>query len=241
MKKSISGIILTSLMLLLASPAAFCDGDATLTEQLASKAAASKKSTPPEVRAVMAKAIQDLRDSEIEKRALKKGDNLPAFTLAGVDGKNISSDELLKQGPLVITFYRGGWCPYCNLQLHDLQKHLHEMHTLGAQLVAISPQTPDESLSTAEKAKLKFHVLSDKDGQVARSFGLLYKLPPDLVALYKKFGIDLQKSNGNDMWELPLAATYVVSMKGEIVYSFVDVDYKKRAETLDLLGALKRL
>jgi len=241
MKKYFSGIILGSLVLLLASPVAYSNESQTLTEQLAAKAAASSENTPPEVQAVMKKAIQDLRASDIEEKALKKGDSLPAFTLPGVDGKAISSVALLKQGPLVVSFYRGGWCPYCNLQLHDLQKHLSEIHAKGAQLVAISPQTPDASLSTAEKAELKFHVLSDKDGQVARRFGLLYKMPPDLVELYRGFGLDLEKSNGNKNWELPLAATYVVSKDGKIVYSFVDADYKKRAETVDLLRVLEGL
>lgn len=241
MKKSNLSILLTSLILLLGAPAAFCAENATLTEQLEAKAAASKERAPTERQAIMEKAIRDLRASGIEKSALKKGDTLPIFALPGVDGKEVSSAALLQEGPLVVTFYRGGWCPYCNLQLRDLQKHLPEIHAQGAQLIAISPQTPDATLSTREKEALEFQVLSDLDGQVARRFGLMYKLPPDLVEIYKGLGLDLAKSNGSDSWELPLAATYVVSPAGEIVYSFVDADYRKRAETLEVLRVLEDL
>lgn len=213
----------------------------SLTEQLRDKVDAAKAKTPTEKRKIMDDAIEQLRNSHVVDHSLKKGGTIPPFKLPNVDGKSIDSNSLLSQGPLVIVFYRGGWCPYCNLQLHDLQKHLAQIQSLGAQLVAISPQTPDSSLTTAQKAELKFYVLSDVGNQVARKFGLVYKLPKNLVQLYKDFGIDLHRSNGNDSDELPVSATYIVDKKGQIIYSFLDADYKKRAETLDLIKILESL
>ena len=148
--------------------------DSTLTEQIKEKADAAKAKSPHEKQAIMEKAIDDLRKSKIVEQALKKGNTMPMFALPDVTRGRVKSDELLKKGPLVVVFYRGGWCPYCNLQLNDLQKHLAKIQSLGAQLVAISPQTPDNSVATAEKAQLKFYVLSDVGNKMARQFGLVY-------------------------------------------------------------------
>lgn len=213
----------------------------TLTEQLREKAEASKAKSDPQRAMVMQKAIDELDERKMVEKAVKKGDAFPAFRLPDAKGGVVDSKKLLKQGPLVVAFYRGGWCPYCNLQLHDLQKHLPAIRAVGAQLVAISPETPDNSVSTAEKNKLEFYVLSDKNGGVARRFGLMYALPDDLVEIYKGFGLDLAKANGMDTWELPLAATYVVAQDGKIVYSFLDADYKKRAETTEVVKILQEL
>ncbi len=214
---------------------------ATLTQQLQALAEMAKAKTPAEKRAIMDGATDQLRASNILAKAKKTGDKMPSFSLPDVSRGTVASTNLLKRGPLVVVFYRGDWCPYCNLQLLDLQKHLPEIEGLGASLVAISPQTPDNSLTTAQKRHLTYNVLSDADGRVASKFGLTYRLPPELKKLYADFGLDLEKSNGAHEWSLPIAATYVVSREGEIVYSFLDVDYKKRAETLDVIKALKEL
>ncbi|MEM6717142.1 MAG: peroxiredoxin-like family protein, partial [Cyanobacteria bacterium P01_C01_bin.147] len=140
-----------------------------------------------------------------------------------------------------IAFYRGGWCPYCNLELKALQNALASIQETGAALVAISPETPDNSLTTQEKNELAFPVLSDLDNQVARQFGLVFQLPASLRPIYDGFGIDLVAYNGNDQFELPIPATYVVQPNGEIVYAFADVDYTKRAEPSDVVNALKAL
>lgn len=219
----------------------FSIADQTLTEQLHEKAEAAKTKSDPKRAVVMQKAIDDLNTRKMAEKAVKKGDLLPAFRLPDVKNRIVDSRKLLKKGPLVVVFYRGGWCPYCNLQLADLQKNLAKIKEAGATLVAISPQTPDNSLSTAEKAKLDFYVLSDKGGDVAREFGLMYRLPDDLVEVYKGFGLNLSKTNGTDGWELPLTATYVVATDGKIAYSFLDADYKKRAETMDIIDILHGL
>ena len=211
----------------------------TLNDQLRATAEAAKAQMPADATASMEKAIQSLRDSGIAEHALKKGETMPDFTLPGIDGKPASSKALRKKGPLVVVFYRGAWCPFCNLQLHDLQKHLAEFKAAGATLVAISPQTPDGSASMAQKQSLEFPVLSDKGSKTAQAFGVAYTLPPDLVQTYKGFGLDLEKVNGTPDWQLPLATTYVVTRKGKVAYAFVDVDYRKRAETSEVIDALK--
>jgi peroxiredoxin len=129
--------------------------------------------------------------------------------------------DLLQHGPVVVAFYRGGWCPYCNLELRALQKSLPEIEKLGAQLVAISPQTPDSSLSTQQKDKLRFQVLSDKHSAVARQFGLVFTLPEEIRTIYKGFGHDLAVRNGDDSFELPFPATYVIGQDRIIRFAFV--------------------
>lgn len=213
----------------------------TLTLQLAEKAQQSAQKAPAETRQTMFKAIQDLKQSEIMKTALKEGDQIPAFALPDMRKGEVRSEELLKKGPLIVTFYRGGWCPYCNLQLRDLQKHIGEIKSTGAELVAISPETPDSTSKTIKDNEIDFYVLSDADGKVGEKFGLMFKITEELKKVYQDFGINLEKANGNGKWELPLSATYIVNQDGKIVYSFVDADYRKRAETLDLIKILQDL
>lgn len=237
--------ILTLSLLLPLATAVFVSADeqpasnVRLGSQLDATAAQFAGQTPPEAKAVMEKAVSDLRASHIVEHAKKAGDVAPEFSLKGADGKSIALKKLLKKGPVVLVFYRGGWCPYCNLQLRDLQKHLSEIRARGAQLVAVSPQTPDASLSTSEKAGLTFTVLSDVGNKVARTFGIVYPIPDDLKAIYTGFGLDLNKSNGDGPWELPLAATYVIQPDGKISYAFIDADYRKRPDTEDVIAALK--
>ena len=216
-------------------------GEMSLTQQLEQKAKASAEKAPEDVKKIMSTAIAELKASSIMKSALKKGDKLPEFALKDVQRGEISSKALLKNGPIVLTFYRGGWCPYCNLQLRDLQKHLSEFKAAGAELVAISPEKPDGTAETVKKEGLDFFVLSDPDGKVGKQFGLMFKLTDELKSLYQKFGIDLEKVNDNKDWELPLAATYIVNQQGEIIYSFVDADYKKRAETKELVKIVQEI
>jgi peroxiredoxin len=213
----------------------------TLAAQLEERAKASAQKSPAEVKKVMDSAINELRNSSVMKSAKKKGDKAPAFKLTDIKRGEVRSEDLLKKGPLIISFYRGGWCPYCNLQLRDLQVHLSDIKKTGAELIAISPEAPDKTAETVKKGELDFYVLSDIDGAVAKSFGLTYKLPKDLITVYKKFGIDLSQANSSKNWELPLSATYIVNKKGEIIYSFIDADYKKRAETTELIKILQGL
>ncbi|NES83937.1 MAG: AhpC/TSA family protein [Moorea sp. SIO2B7] len=196
---------------------------------------------PEEVKKVMSKATADLIHSGIIEQTLKAGDRVPNFTLPNAVGQAIKLQELLKKGAVVISFYRGGWCPYCNLELRALQQYLPEIIASGATLVAISPQTPDNSLSTAEKNNLTFEVLSDLKNQVAKQFGLVFTIPEELRPIYANFGIDLPEHNGDDNFELPIPATYVVSQNGTLVKDFVDPYYTKRLDPKEIVVTLQNL
>ena len=196
---------------------------------------------PDEIKASMNQATQDLLNSNIIEQTLKVGEQVPDFTLPNALTKAVTLKELLQAGPVVISFYRGQWCPYCNLELRTLQQYLPLIQEQGATLVAISPQTPDNSLSTAEKNELTFEVLSDVGNQVAKKFGLVFTLPEQLRPIYEGFGINLPAHNGDETYELPLAATYIIDRKGTVVYCFVDSDYTKRLDPEIIVQTLSKL
>ena len=196
---------------------------------------------PDEVVQTMKAATQRLIDSGIEKRCLKTGERLPSFSLPNARGKMISSDTLLSKGPLVINFYRGGWCPYCNLELRAFQDAASEINAQGAQLVAISPNLPDNSLSSIEKHSLSFEVLSDIGNRYSRKLGLVYTLDEQLQALYRGFDVDIPAFNGDETHEIPIPATYVVNSEGIVELAFVDADYTKRLEPEKVIKCLKNM
>ena len=175
--------------------------------------------------------------SGILDRARKAGDTAIDFQLSNALGKSISLSDYLAKGPVVLTWYRGGWCPYCNMSLHALQDSLPAFHAKGAQLLALTPELPDHSLNTAEKQGLQFEVLTDQDNAVARQYGIVFSLTPEVAAYYKA-AFDLEVYNGNTSNELPLAATYVIQPDEQISWSFLDADYRRRAEPSDILAAL---
>ena len=173
--------------------------------------------------------------------ALKVGDRFPALSLPDQLGRPIDLAALVAAGPLVITFYRGGWCPYCNLELRAYQKALPEIERLGARLIAVTPETPDNALSTAEKNDLAFTVLSDELGQLADSLGIRFELSDAVKAYFVKAGHDLPTRNGDDRWSLPMPATYVVEPGGRIALAFVDPDYRTRLDPAEAVAALAAL
>lgn len=174
--------------------------------------------------------VDGVAASGIAQRALKAGDHAPDFRLHDARGGFVRLKDLLGAGPVVLSFYRGRWCPYCNLELRGLQKALPETTRLGATLVAVSPQTPDESLSNADKNELAFSVLSDVGSATAKAFGIAYDLAEELRPIYARFGHALQEKNGDESWVLPIPATYVIDRDGTIALAFVDVDYRNRLE-----------
>lgn len=180
-------------------------------------------------------------DEEAVKKAVNVGAKMPSFALKDINGKTISSDELLKKGNLVLTFYRGAWCPYCNLYLRNLQKNAAAIKAAGGEMVAISVENPDKSTDVAQKNELQFTVLSDPQLETARKFGIVYELPPETDETYKSRGLDVAKHNETEKAELPLGATYIVNQKGEIVYAYLDTDYKKRAEPEVIIENLKKI
>jgi peroxiredoxin len=198
--------------------------------------------TAPAGRAALYDAkIEELRASFAFDAAIKSGDRAPDFSLPSATGSIVALGELLQRGPVVVTFYRGGWCPYCNMQLRAYQAVLPQLAALGAQLVAISPQLPDRSLSTAETSALTFDVLSDVGNRVARRFGLVYPLPQELRQALQSNGKALPGFNGDESWELPVPATYVVARDGCVALNHIDVDYRQRLDPDAILAALTRL
>lgn len=188
----------------------------------------------------MHRATDALIASGAAARAIKAGDRAPGFTLNDPEGRPVSSADLLAKGPLVISFYRGVWCPYCNMELQALQAALPEFRTLGANLVAISPQTPVNSRKSLRQNALSFPILSDPGNETAAAFGLRFALPDDLIELYKGLKNDLPAFNGDPDWTLPMPARYVVAPDGTILYAEVNPDYTRRPEPEDMLPAIRR-
>ena len=193
---------------------------------------------PADVLALMNTTNEELIAQHIKNNALQVGDKVENFTLANHLGKNVELVDLLKKGPVMISFYRGAWCPYCNLELKALNDYLPQFKTKSAQLVAISPQLPDQTLTTAQKNELEFDVLSDVGNKVAQQFGLLFTLDKRIQELYTGFGIDFEHTYGDKTYQLPLPATYVINQEGVITYAFLNEDYTLRAEPSDVMTAL---
>ena len=195
---------------------------------------------PAERLIVVDRAIDQLKASGIGVHALQPGAMAPAFELPDGDGMLWRSEDLLRSGPLVIIFYRGRWCAYCNTQLAALQEIHSRIAAAGASLVAVSPQTGKHSYMTRDMHKLRFPVLSDPGNQLARRFGLVWRLPPELRQMYEDIMTRLPGYNGDQSWELPLAATYIVHPEGKITFSRVDVDWRQRPEPAEILKILQR-
>ena len=193
-----------------------------------------------EVKEAYENGIKELFESGILSEAKHEGDVAPDFELKNAKGRSLKLSDVYKSGPVVLTWYRGGWCPYCNLSLKALQDALPEIKALGASLVALTPETPDKSLSTQEKNALDFEVLTDENNEVARSYGLVFRVP-DYVNKHYLNHFDISEFNGNDSQELPLAATYIINTEGKIVFEFLSADYRERAEPSELLDALRGL
>lgn len=195
---------------------------------------------PAEKAAVMARADEELAATQLEQSALAVGDKAPSFILPDAAGKPVALAELLKHGPTIVIFYRGGWCPYCNIELRAYQRLLPEIQKAGGQLIAISPQSPDSSMSTLEKNALAYPVLSDTKTDVAKAFGVLFTLPLYLQELYAKLGNDLPTINSAGEWTLPVPATFVIGADGVILARHVDTNYRNRMEPQDALDAITK-
>lgn len=210
---------------------------ALLQHRLAEKKEAWHLETPAEKKAIVQDHIQEVINDSIIHRALQKGEVAPDFTLTNAEGMNVSLYDYLKKGPVVLTWYRGGWCPYCNLTLHALQDELPNIIASGGYLLALTPELPDNSLDTKEKHELQFEVLSDIDNIVGHQYGIVYEMTPELADLYhKKFNI--YSYNGEENNQLPLAATYVIDQRGVVEYAFLDPDYRHRAEPQEITKVL---
>lgn len=196
---------------------------------------------PEEQQKIVGAAFAKLMASDVGAAAKLVGDGAPDFSLPNAAGGTVTLKDLLAQGPVVLNFYRGGWCPFCNLEFNALQAALPEIQSLGARLVGVTPETPNNALSTKEKNALEFDVLSDAGNVIARQYGLLMEVYEELRPLYRAWGIDLPAANGDESYELPLPATYVIDKAGVIRAAYVNKNYTQRMEPADIIAALKQL
>ncbi|MFO7973475.1 MAG: peroxiredoxin-like family protein [Candidatus Hydrogenedentota bacterium] len=212
----------------------------TLKTQLEALKAQFQESAKPEVVQAYQEGIKKVAQSGVVDKAKKVGDQAPLFELPTAKGEPLKLDDQLKQGPVVLVWYRGGWCPYCNLHLKAIQKALSQITEQGARVLAISPQKPDHAAKTMEENKLEFQLLADTGNKTAKEYGIAHMVP-DVAAAHLTQEVDFNAYNGDTSNELPLAATYIVDEGGIIRYAFVNADYRLRAEPSDIVAALKKL
>ena len=174
----------------------------------------------------------------IKSHALKMGEPAPDFTLKNALGKAVTLSAEIKRGPVILTWYRGGWCPYCNLALAYMQRFLTQFREAGAELIAITPEKPDETLPTKEKHDLEFEVLTDEGNEIAKLYGGVHQLNKEVKDFYKDRGV--LDHYENDINEFPVPATYIISPQGTVIYAFVESDYRQRAEPAFIVGAIKQ-
>ncbi|HUB58525.1 MAG TPA: peroxiredoxin-like family protein [Mycobacterium sp.] len=211
----------------------------SIREQSEQLQAASAAQLPPDVVEVFSRNSQQLHARGVPAGAVKVGDTLASFTLRNAVGTPVNLDNLVSTGPAVLVFYRGGWCPYCNLALRTYQRELlPQLEAWHATLVAISPQTPDQSLSTAEKAALDFEVLSDPGSQLARRIGIAFEQAEEVLAAQRKLGLDLAEVNEEGSTQLPMPTVLIVDRDRTVQFVDVHPNYTTRTEVGDIIAAL---
>jgi peroxiredoxin len=220
------------------------------------------KYVPAEIQAIHARAVEELRQSGVAARALQPGSNAPGFELPDRNGKIVRSSELLATGPLVICFFRGRWCPFCVGQMEAMNAIYSQIQELGVSLVAISPQTVHQSDLMADQHKLRFPLLSDAGGKVTHEFGVAYRVPDYQQEVYRRVFVNLPFVNGDDSWELPIPAVFIlaggnaggapfdfaqgrsaphVSREGSVLYASASADYTDRPEPTEIVSFLTNL
>jgi peroxiredoxin len=207
------------------------------------KALRSKESadTPDNLKAILSTELKALISSGLAKRAVKAGDKAPEFVLPDADGNTVASADLLRQGALVVTFYRGFWCPFCNADLQAVEAAAERIRGFGASLVAISPQTPANSRLSLQENHLSFPILSDKNCELADKFGIRWLPSQALQGVYRNFGTDVGKFNGDGSWAIPMPARYVIAPDGIVAYAKVNANYTHRPEPGDVCPVLEKL
>ncbi len=210
-------------------------------DQMIKERAASKND--PKFSEAEIRLMNDAMNAVIQKHpspGLKVGQKAPEFSLMNAHGKMVSLSSYLKKGPVVLVFYRGAWCPFCNLHLHALKNSISAFRQYGASVIAVTPQQPDQSLRQVRKDKYPFEILSDLDDKVMKSYGLYYRLSDELVALYKRKGLDVEMFNGRGRVGLPVPGTFVIGKDGVIKAVHAEHDYKERMEPADIVKALQK-
>lgn len=212
----------------------------SFAQRLAAKRAELDAQTPAAIAWMSQRAMDELKASGITAKALQVGQRAPDFSLPSAKGGQLRLAELRARGPVVLLWYRGGWCPYCNLTLQAYGERAADFRALGATVLALSAEKPDRALTTAERLKLPFEVGVDADDAVAKAYGVLFPVQPWLWGLYRAaLGVDAYYAHGRA--ELPLAATYLIDRQGQVAWAFLSADYRERAEPEAVLGALAKL
>lgn len=191
--------------------------------------------------AIIGSAFQRLMKSDVAAKAIGVGDPMPDFILPNAQGNDVQLSSLLMKGPVVINFYRGGWCPFCNMEFKALHNYMPQMQEYNATLIGIAPETPEATSQTIEKHELKFEVLCDQGNQLADKLGLVMTVDEAIRPLYEKWGIDIPAANGDDTFELPVPATYVIDTQSEIRAAYIDKNYTQRMEPADIIKKLASL
>lgn len=210
----------------------------SLREQLAERKQLIAQYVPKETQAIHERVVSELRQQGLATRVLPVGVEAPSFELSDHNARLVSSSSLLAKGRLVICFFRGRWCPFCVGQLEAMNLGLPQIEDAGASLTAISPQTVQQSFFMADQHKLRFPLLSDQGNKVARQFGLAYRVPDYQQEIYRRAFVNLPFADGDDSWELPIPATYILDRDGTVVYASVNADYTERAEPAEVLQSL---
>jgi peroxiredoxin len=217
-------------------------GQQTFKEKLDTFRAKMQRGMPPAAWEQGERIGNNMTDSVVARggmyKVLKPGSKIPSFKLNDVNGVEIDFNQLLKKGPVVLVFYRGAWCPFCNLYLNAIQEKLPEIESMGAQLVGFTSAKAD---MTFEKTKLKYPVLADVQNKVAKQFGLSYELTEEIDKYYKNFGKDFSKDHNTEKSELLMSAVYIIDKKGIVRYQKAEAAYKNWAEPAEILAVLKAL
>jgi len=212
----------------------------TLREIYAERKDLIAKYVPAETQAIHAQAVAELKSHHLAANILPVGAKAPAFELPDHDGKMVSSTELLARAKLVLCFIRGRWCPFCVGQMEAMNLILPQIEQAGATLVAISPQTVKQSFFMHDQHKLRFPLLSDAGNKIARQFGLTYSVPAPQEAVYRRAFVNLPFTNGDESWELPIPATYILNRDGTVLYASANEDYTERPEPADIVRMLQK-
>jgi peroxiredoxin len=210
-----------------------------LSEIFAERKELIAKYVPSETQAIHVQSVAELRQRRLAANILPVGSRAPAFELQDQNGKTVSLSDLLAKGRLVLCFIRGRWCPFCVGQMEAMNLVTMQIESLGASLVGISPQTVRQSFFMHDQHKLCFPLLSDAGNRVARQFGLTYRAPEIQQAVYRRAFVNLPFVNGDESWELPIPATYILARDGTVLYASANEDYTTRPEPLDIIRFLE--
>ena len=210
----------------------------SLKDELGSFAEQMSQNAPKDVLETIGSEIGKLVESEVTEEALKVGDTAPDFFLKDSEGNTVSLNDLIEKGPVVISFNRGNWCPFCNMEFKALQLSMPEIQKAGGNLVVISPQLPQKSSDLKQQHGFSYPILYDEDNKTAKSFKISFTLPENLRPIHKAFGMDIPEHNGNNRYELPFPATYVIDQNKKITFSYINVNWMERAEPSEFIPSI---